>query len=158
MAISKTDCILLLAEIGKDGIDTKKMASILLSEPGVPTEVLKFINDNRQMDLTNFYEKLRKNYNAKKSPLYMNLLRGEEDTQTVLTTLSALLLQVTLFSKQVEDREMFLRHARAQEITEALYNYYTTYDLIPCIKLLRLIKCDIKAIRYLLDQEIAEEA
>lgn len=38
---------------------------------------------------------------------------------------------------------MFLRHARAEEISKVLTIYFQKYDLTNCIKLLRLIKADI---------------
>ena len=41
-------------------------------------EVLKFINDRRQFDVASFYEKLRKNHNDKKSPLYKNIVSDIE--------------------------------------------------------------------------------
>ena len=41
---------------------------------------------------------------------------------------------------------MFLRHARCNEITQVLNNYFKTYDLTNCIKLLRLIKADLKCL------------
>jgi hypothetical protein len=44
---------------------------------------------------------------------------------------------------------MFLRQARYEEITRCLHHYSTTYDLIPAIKLLRLVKMDLKAFEYL---------
>ena len=40
---------------------------------------------------------------------------------------------------------MFLRSARFDEIAAVLYNYSKTYDIIPCIKLLRAVKADLKA-------------
>ena len=63
----------------------------------------------------------------------------------MLTTLAALNLQILLFAKKLENNEMFLKHSRAEEITRVLNNYYKTYDLRPCNKLLHLIKADLKA-------------
>ena len=40
---------------------------------------------------------------------------------------------------------MFYSHCRLSEVTKCLYNYYSTYNLMPCINLLRLIKADLKA-------------
>ena len=41
---------------------------------------------------------------------------------------------------------MFFKHSRANEITTILNNYFKTYNLIPCTKLLRIIKIDLKAL------------
>ena len=72
-------------------------------------------------------------------------MREIDDVQDVLTTLASLNLQILLFSKNVEDKQMFLKHARAEEITRVLNNYYKVYDLTNCIKLIHLIRADIMA-------------
>lgn len=148
--ITKNDCLLLLAEINSKGIDTVEETKRVIKSENVPIETIKFINDNRGLALSAFYEKLRKSHNAKKSPLYMNIVKSDEliieDTQTVLTTLSALLTQILLFSKNVEDRNMFLKHSRTEEITMVLNNYFKNYDITSCYKLLRIIKADLKAL------------
>jgi hypothetical protein len=69
-----------------------------------------------------------------------------EQPQDVLITLSSLLTQILLFSKDVEDRQMFLRHSRADEITKVLASYFRDFDLTNCVKLIKLIKIDIKAL------------
>ena len=108
---------------------------------------LKFINKNRNIDLCRFYEKLRKSYNDKKSKLYINIVKEDFSKPNVaLTTLSSLLTQILLFSKDLEDKDMFLRHSRAQEITKVLTLYFNDYDLSNAIKLLRIIKCDLKVL------------
>ena len=144
--ITKNDCILLLSDIQDKGIDVTNQLNnlIKLSEPNL--EIIKFINDNRQLDLTAFYEKIRKSYNDKKSQLYINIVKEIEEPNEVLTTLSALLTQILLFAKNVDDKQMFLKHARANDIAKILSHYFTTYDLTNCIKLLRIIKIDLKAI------------
>ena len=143
--LTKTDLLLLLTDLESKGIDTKKQETLLLTNSGISRDVLKFINDNRQFDVAGFYEMLRKNYNNKKSPLYKNLVKEEfKDTSEVLTTLAALNLQILLYAKHLPDSKMFLRHSRADEITQVLNNYYKTYDLIPCFKCLKLIKSDLK--------------
>ena len=67
--------------------------------------------------------------------------------EEVLVTLSALETQILLFAKDVEDKEMFLRHSRALEISKVLGNYFNTFDATPCIKLLQLVKADIKCLQ-----------
>ena len=144
--ITKNDCILLLSDLEERGVDTsaKLKEVIKLAEPSI--DIIKYINDNRQLDLSKFYEKIRKSYNNKKSTLYINIVREIESPNEVLITLSAMMTQVLLYAKGVEDREMFLRHARAYDISRVLANYFQTYDLTNCIKLLRIIKADLKAL------------
>lgn len=142
--ITKQDVLLLLAELRDSDVDIKEQVTkqVKASEPLI--DVLKFINDHRQLDLTNFYIKIRKSYNSNKSKLYINIVKETEDVKEVLTTLSALLTQILLYEKNVEDVAMFYQHARAEEITKVLQNYFKTYDLTPCIKLIKIIKADIK--------------
>jgi hypothetical protein len=114
--------------------------------PTIPIDVLKFINERRQFDVANFYEMLRKNYNHKKSSLYINLVKESFDEPSdVLVTLSALNLQIMLYAKKLPDNKMFLKHSRGEEISHVLNNYYKTYDLIPCLKALKVIKADLKS-------------
>ena len=144
--ITKNDCYLLLSELNENGLDTSSAIKDLMSSNSPSLEVIKFINDNRQLDLTLFYEKLRKSYNNKKSKLYINIVKEIEQPQDVLITLSSLLTQILLFAKDVEDRQMFLRHSRADEITKVLTNYFKDFDLTKCVKLIKLFKIDIKAL------------
>ena len=108
--ITRNDCILLLAELSSRGIDSDAYLQKALRTPNVDIDVLKFINENRQLDVTAFYEKLRKSYNSKRSELYINIVKCDEEdcTATVLTTLSALSLQILLFNRNVADSQMFL--------------------------------------------------
>lgn len=144
--ITKNDCYLLLAEIKENGVDTNQVMKRLVSMSSPDIEIIKFINDNRELDLTKFYEKIRNSYNHKKSNLYKNIVKEIDEPQEVLTTLSAMLTQILLFSKNVEDREMFLKHSRAYEISLVLNNYFKDYNLTNCLKLLRMIKIDLKAL------------
>lgn len=147
--ISKNDALLLLSDLESSGVDTKAVTQSLISSREIPLDVLKFINDYRPLDLTNFYNKLRKSYNEKHSKLYISILKEVDDVETVLTTLSSLNLQILLFSKSVEDKQMFLKHARAREINMVLTKYLTDYDLTTCLKLLRFIKADIMCLEYI---------
>lgn len=149
MAITRNDCLLLLTDLQEKGIDISKQTELLYKNNNSLVDILKFINDNRQLDVTRFYEKIRKSYNDKRSSLYINIVREIENPSEVLTTLSAMLTQIFLFAREVDDREMFLRNVRAKEITAVLNNYLKTFDTVPCVKLIRLIKCDVKAIEYI---------
>ena len=66
MALTKNDCLLLLGELERSGIDTREVTNKLVSSRDLSLDVVKFINQHRQLDLTKFYEKLRKSYNNKK--------------------------------------------------------------------------------------------
>ena len=123
--ISKNDCLLLLMELEAHGVDVNDKMNELIKQYEPSLDVIEFINKNRQLDLSMFYEKIRKSYNNKRSSLYINIVKEIENPQEVLTTLSALVTQALLFSRNVENREMFLRHARVDDICKILskYNY-----------------------------------
>lgn len=145
--ITKNDCLLLLTELEDKGIDTKEMTSRLFASPGIDMEVLKFINSHRELELRNFYEQLRKNYNNKKSKLYKEIVRiDQKEPKDIVITLSSLLTQILLNSNKVEDKQMFLKHSRAEEISKVLLNYFKAYDTKLCIQMLTLIKADLKAL------------
>lgn len=144
--ITKNDCLVLLKDIKDKGIvDTSKMTQMTVLSADPPLEVIEFINAYRPFEINSFYEKLRKSYNKKKSVLYKNLVKEIDDPTEVLITLSSLNLQILLYAKKVENRRFFLQCARCDEITSCLLHYYKTYDIVPCIKLLRYIKSDLKA-------------
>ena len=150
--LTKNDLLLLLNEMQASGKETSKLATRLALSEGVPRDILKYINDNRPLEVAQFYEMLRKNYNHKKSNLYKNLVREElSELIEALITLSALNLQILLYAKKLDDNKMFLKHSRADEITKVLNNYYNTYDLIPCLKMLKLIKSDLKCFENIKD-------
>lgn len=144
--ILRNDLLLLLSDLERSGVNTTEMMKKLYSSSSdTPIEVLEFINKNRQLDLTSFYEHIRKSYNNKKSQLYGNIVKEIEDPNEVLITLASLNLQILLFAKKVEDRQMFLRHARSKDITVVLAKYFTDYDLTSCVRLLKIIKADLCA-------------
>lgn len=143
--ISREDLFLLLGDLEEKGINTNKYIQKIISTNDIDIETIQFINSTRRLDLCNFYEKLRKSYNEKKSKLYINIVKENfTNLDNILTTLSSLLTQILLYSKQVEDREMFLRHSRADEIVKVLEIYFNTYNYDKCIQLLKIIKCDLK--------------
>lgn len=143
--LQKNDLILLLTEMQENGAEITDQLTKVVTSANIPLDVLKFINDNRQLDVASFYERLRKNYNDKKSNLYKNIVKEIDDPVEVITTLSAYALQVILYSKHTMNEHMFFKHSRIDEVTRVLNNYYTTYDVTSAMKLLRLIKVDLKA-------------
>ena len=152
--ITKSDVTLLLNDLQDNGIDINGYVRELYSTSSIPANILKFLNDNRSFDIANFYEKLRRNYNKKRSDLYINIVKEDtDDIEEVLTTLASYNLQVLLYARQVKDKEMFYRNSRVEEVTRVLNNYYKTFDLEKCVKLLSLIKADIKAFESLKEKE-----
>ena len=141
---------MLLAELSDSGVDTKAVTAQLCSSSSIDLEVLKFINSHRTFDVLNFYDKLRISYNNKKSKLYKSIVQiDEKEPKDIVVTLTSLLTQIVLFSNTVNDKQLFLKHARADEISKVLTNYFTNYDLTLCIALLRLVKADLKALESL---------
>lgn len=143
--ISKNDCVLLLTDLEESGIDIGDNIIKVIKSSTIPLDVLEFINSHRELDLTAFYEKLRKSYNNKKSKLYINIIKEVEEPDAMLTTLSSYALQAILFSQKVSDSEMFLKHARVKEVNLALARYLTDFDLTLCANLIRLLKADMMA-------------
>ena len=55
--ITKNDCLILLADIENKGINTASYTQELIKSQTLPLSVIKFINDNRQLDVAAFYER-----------------------------------------------------------------------------------------------------
>nr|DAP55327.1 MAG TPA: hypothetical protein [Caudoviricetes sp.] len=154
--LTRNDCLLLLSELETfDNVDKEKLKQITLktaSQLNISLDTLKFINTYKPLDVKNFYNQIRQNYNNKKSKLYINIVKEIDDTNKVLTTLSSLLTQILLYSENTEkcdNKQLFLQHSRAKEISLALTKYFENYDITICLQLLRLIKADIKSLEQL---------
>jgi hypothetical protein len=148
--ITKNDCLTVLVALEDKGLDINQPMKKLITAKEVPLEVLKFILDNRGIEVANFYEMLRKKHNDKKSPLYHNIVKDMTDPEEVITTLACLLVQVTLYSKKLTtNKEIFKREVRAEEITRVLNNYYATGTLDNCLALLRLLKADLLVLEHI---------
>ena len=62
--ISKSDLILILTEMEESlNLDTSEMISKTLVAKTLPLDVLKYINDTRELEVNKFYTHLRKSYN-----------------------------------------------------------------------------------------------
>ena len=142
--LKKTDVLMLLTELQDNGKDVSKYINNLYKTSSIPLDIIKFINDQRQLDVAQFYERLRSNYNHKKSDLYINIVKEIDDLDEILTTLAAYNLQVLLFGRKVENKELFYKASRVEEVTRVLNNYYRNYDIDKCRVVLLLIKADIK--------------
>ena len=53
--ITKNDTLLLLTELQESGVDVNSYFTKAIIAPNVSLEVLKFINDQRQLDVAAFY-------------------------------------------------------------------------------------------------------
>lgn len=143
--IKKNDILLLLTELQDNGEDVSKYISTLYKTKDIPIETIKFINNKREIDVASFYERLRSNYNHKKSDLYINIVKEDlNDLDEILTTLAAYNLQVLLFARKLDNKELFYKFSRVEEVTRVLNNYYKTYDIEKCRLILSLIKADLK--------------
>lgn len=148
--ITKADVLTLLVDIeNTKNLSVNNYIEKLLTSDNIPNEVLKFIIDNKDLEIVNFYEMLRIKHNKNKSPLYLNIIRGEESKQDIITTLSCLLLQIILYSNKLESKTEFLKQARAEEITRVLNEYFNNQNLEGCIKLINLIRADLMILEYL---------
>ena len=148
--ITKNDCLTVLVTLEDRGLNINSVMKKLVTSKEIPHEVLKFILDNRGIEVANFYEMLRKKHNDKKSPLYHNIVKEISDPEEIITTLACLLVQITLYSKKLPaNKEIFQREVRAEEITRVLNNYYTTGLMDQCLALLKLIKTDLLVLEHI---------
>jgi hypothetical protein len=147
--ITKNDCLSILVKLEDNGVNIDSCMRKLLVSREIPLEVLKFISDNRGLEITNFYEMLRKNHNKKKSPLYTNIVREMADPNEAIITLSCLLTQILLYGKKLESSDMFFKEARAEEIARVLNDYFKTGIFDECLALLKLVKSDLLVLEYI---------
>lgn len=149
--ITKQDCLTILVKLEDAGVaNIDEYIKKLLIAKEVPVEVLKFIASNRGLEAVNFYEMLRKNYNQKKSPLYINILKDEANNYSeAVTTLACLLVQIILYGKKLNDANTFYKEMRAEEISRVLNDYFKTGVYDNCIKMLKLIKTDLLVLEYI---------
>lgn len=147
--ITKNDCLSILVKLEDQGINIDPYMRKLITSKEIPLDVLRFISENRGIEVSNFYEMLRKKYNQKKSPLYLNIVRDIADPSEAITTLVCLLTQVILYSNKLENKEAFYKEVRAEEISRVINEYLKTDSFENCIALLRLIKSDLLVLEYI---------
>ena len=143
--ITKVNALTLLFEMRDKGIDVNEDIKYLMTHSEPTLETIRKINDNMDLSIRAFYDKLRKSYNNKKSKLYINIVKENElEPKEVLCTLGSLQLQILLFNKTLDNDPFFLSNARFNEITDCFKIYYEEGDIIPCQELLALFKADLK--------------
>ena len=148
--ITKNDCLSILTKLDESGVSgVNSYVRKLVVARDIPLEVLKFISDNRGLEVSKFYEMLRKSHNQKKSPLYTNILKEIDDPQEVVTTLSCLLTQILLYGKKLESKDQFFREVRAEELTRVLNNYFKTGLYEECLHLIKILKSDLLVLEYI---------
>lgn len=148
--ITKNDCLTILVALEDTGTNIDNAMKKLITSREIPMDVLKFILDNRGMEVANFYEMLRKKHNQNKSPLYYNIMKEISDPEEIITTLACLLVQITLYSKKLNsNREIFQREVRAEEITRVLNHYYNSGALDQCLALIKLLKTDMLVLEHI---------
>lgn len=139
-----------LVALEDKGVNINTPMRKLVTAKEIPMDVLKFILDNRGIEVANFYEMLRKKHNQKKSPLYHNIVKDITDPDEVVTTLACLLVQITLYSRKLtSNKEIFQREVRAEEVSRVLNNYYATGTLDSCLALIKLLKSDLLVLEHI---------
>lgn len=148
--ITKNDCLSILVELEDKGVaDINKYIRQLTTSKEIPIEVLRFIADNRGIEVANFYEILRKSYNEKRSKLYYNILNETDNINEILILFSSLLTQVFLHCKHIKNTSRFLKEIRASEIASVINEYSMTGNTELCIKMLQIIRSDMLVMEYI---------
>lgn len=147
--LNKSDCMSILIKLEDKGVDINAQMKKLILAKDIPIDVLKFIAEKQGLEAVNFYEMLRKSYNNKKSKLYKNIL-DDIKLEDVCVILSSLLLQIALYSSKLTDtKNSFLQEIRANEISEALADFYKSDNVEKCLAVLNAIKTDLLVLEYL---------
>ena len=147
--LNKSDCMSILIKLEDKGVDINAQMKQLILAKDIPIDVLKFIAEKQGLEAVNFYEMLRKSYNNKKSKLWKNIL-DDINIDDVCVILSSLLLQIALYSSKLTDtKDSFLQEIRANEISEALADFYKSDNVEKCLAVLNAIKTDLLVLEYL---------
>ena len=147
--LNKSDCMSILIKLEDKGVDINAQMKKLILAKDIPIDVLKFIAEKQGLEAVNFYEMLRKSYNNKKSKLYKNIL-DDIKLEDVCVILSSLLLQIALYSSKLTDtKNSFLQEIRANEISDALADFYKSDNVEKCLAVLNAVKTDLLVLEYL---------
>ena len=148
--LTKSDCMSILVKLEDKGINIDAQMKKLILAKDLPVETLKFIAQNQGIEAVNFYEMLRRQYNKKKSKLYVNILKDSKSPEDIITTLTCLMQQIVLYNNKLEsNQDAFIKEVRAGEIAEALMEYFKNTSIDKAAALLQLIKTDLLVLEYL---------
>lgn len=144
--LNRQDCYKILFDMKEKGIDVTEQISQLSKNVKVPLQVIKFINENRELNVTTFYESLRKKHNEKTSKLYLKIMKEDLDANECLKTLSSYVTQVLIASEKIQlsERKSFLESSHILQVISALHKYFASQELLECLDILKIIKSDIK--------------
>ena len=144
--LSKQECYKILLDMRADGVNVNKPISQLASAPTVPPEVIKFINENRNLAITEFYRVLRKKSNSTKNKLYKEIVTEVQQPMDKVKALSSFITQGVIAGEKLElkERENFFKALRLNECAKVLMNYFENSDIQPLLEMVLLIKNDIK--------------
>lgn len=144
--LSKQECYKILLDMRADGVNVNKPISQLASASTVPPEVIKFINENRNLAITEFYRVLRKKSNSTKNKLYKEIVTEVQQPMDKVKALSSFITQGVIAGEKLElkERENFFKALRLKECAKALMNYFENSDIQPLLEMVLLIKNDIK--------------
>lgn len=147
--INKNDCMSILVKLEDRGLNIDAYMRKLVVSKDIPLDVLKFIAQNRGIEVGNFYEMLRKKHNQSKSPLYTNIVKEVTDPKESVITLTCLLTQIALYGSKLEDKDAFYKEVRAEEISRVLNGYFQSGRLENVLALIKLIKSDMLVLEYI---------
>lgn len=143
--ITKLHAMTLLFDMKKRGMDVDEDIKYLMTHSDPTLDIIRKINDNIDLSIRAFYDKLRKSYNNGHSKLYINIVKENDlEPKEVLCTLGSLQLQILLFNKTLDNDPFFLGNARFNEICDCFKEYYNSGNIIPCRDLLNMFKVDLK--------------
>ncbi len=156
MIIDRQECYTLLFDMQSKGINIEEPLKKLVQSKDVHLDVIRFINNNRDLDITRFYNNLRKQNNTKKSRLYLQIMKEEEKEEELIKTASSFITHSFIFSESLEEttRRKFFKSIRLETLVDSIKKYITEYNIQPIKDILKIIKIDIKILE---NKEITDE-
>lgn len=145
--LSKNTCYKILLEMRDDGQNVTRYINLVSSNTIVPKEVIQFINNQRPLKVTEYYDELRKLHNKKHVKLYKELLEeSRDDIQRMTKVLSSYITRALIYTENMDgqDKFNFLENARIPDCSVALSKYFIDKDDSLIKETFDLIRTDIK--------------
>lgn len=144
--LNKQECYKILLDLRSQGVNVNRQIGLLAGAPTVPNEVIKFINENRALNVTEFYKVLRKKSNSTKNKLYKELVAETQQPIDKVKALSSFITQGIIAGEKLDpmERENFFEALRLADCAQALMKYFTNSEIQPILETVLLIKNDIK--------------